>query len=290
MKKILIVTLLAFLLVGCSNSKSTNVSNANEVIWKSNKASYTAGDLYKGLKSQDYTSILVNKIVNKIGELEGLDMDSFNTDADANVQEVLDQGGEDYIIYYYSSVDNYRDALINSYIMDELLRVKANEVYDESKTEYLPYQAEIAYFDTLEAAQAVVDSVNGGLHTFPYSSIENGYTKEIAPTVFSDVSEEIPLEVKDYVLNNGKIGLSDPIETKTVTTDANGETVETYKYYVINLISTNADEFKEDFINYLVANTISSKDVVTEYMNKHNVKFYDQETYELFKKNYGEFK
>lgn len=288
MKKILIFTILAFLLVGCSN-KEISVSNSDDVIWKSNKTTYTKADLFKAMKAQDYTSIVITDIVNRIGELEGLNIEEIKKTADDTIKEIIDQGGEEYIVYYYGSDENYKNAMVSSSIIEEMLTTKANKTYEEQKAEYAPYKAEVVYFDTKEAAQAAIDATKDEEHTFEYACLVNGYTTEIAAKVYTDVSD-LPIEIKDYVLNGAELGISKVIETSTVATDSNGETITKPRYYVINLVSTNADEFKDEFIDFLVNDAINQDEVITEYMQKHNLKVYDQRTYELLKAKYGDFK
>ena len=52
------------------------------------------------------------------------------------------------------------------------------------------------------------------------------------------------------------------------------------------IISTDAAEFKDEFVNHVVTNYIDSQATVANILNKHNVKFYDQETYDFMKEAY----
>lgn len=288
MKKIVIMLALAFLLVGCT-SKNPTITNGDEVIFESIDTKYSAANLFEDLKVQDYTSVIMSDIVKKIGTLENIDITSIENETEATIKELVDGGSEYYIEYYYGTVDAYREQTILNEIITELLNNKAKESFDEYKESSKPYKAEVAFFETAEDAKKVIEQVNSGEHTFAFAASENGFTGEVTEKIYTDGSD-LPLEVKDYVLNTSTGGMSDVIQSSTIATDAEGNSAITPRYYLVNVISKNADEFKDDFISYLANEILDSKVVLGELMSKHNVKVYDQRTYELLKKNYGDFK
>ena len=286
MKKILIVLLLAFMLAACAGHDAA-ISNGNEVVWTSKDKTYTKNDLYNDLKSQDYTSVVISSILEKVADKEGLDLDSFKKEAEDTIQSLIDQGYESYITYYYGSKEEYIKNTITNAILADLANKEATEMFDSYKEEYLPYKAEMAYFSDKEVAQKVVDAVNSNEHTFAYAAQENGFTQAIEANIYTDTSE-LPVEVKEAILSSDKTGILDIVQSSTYTTSADGNSTITPRYYVINVISRNADEFKNEFIEYATSYIVNGDELITKYLKKYNVKIHDQRTYELLKDIYGD--
>lgn len=287
MKKIFIVLMLALLLVGCGKHDA-NITNKDDVIWTENGHNFTSKDLFEELKSQDYTPIIIRNIVSKIAEFENVDLAKVKESADNDVQQIVNTYGDYYFQYYGTTKEEYAKSYYSKALLTELMKIYANESFDSLVEEYVPYLAEVAYFDDLELAKTVVNDVRDGEHTFAYSCEENGFTEEVTSKVYTDLSD-LPLEVKDYVLNSSNIGLSDVIQSSRVATDSEGNSSIIPRYYIINLTSKNADEFKDEFINYLITEVFDSNEILSKFMTKYNVKVYDQRTYELLNNTYGDF-
>lgn len=285
MKNILTVLLLVFVLLGCSNKSGAAISNGDEAIWSSPNKTYTKNELYQSMKSQDYTEAVISSIVKNFAQKEGIDVKAKEDEANGSYEEVIKSGYGSYIDYYYGSKEAYITQTVRSELTSELNRIKFLEKFTEMKAEYMPYKAEIAYFNTAEEAQKVIDDVNNNIGTFAYVSSENGFADAINASVYTDTSD-LPIEVKEAVQNaqsNGKSGLIGPIQTSLAATETGGTTVVTPRYYVINVISINADEFKDEFVEYGITNIYTGDDILNEYMKKYNFQVYDQETYDLLK-------
>lgn len=289
MRKIITIAVICLMLCGCSNGHDANITNDSDIIWSSDNQTYTSKDLNELLKYQDYSIVLLNNILTKIGELEGIDVDTYLKETEDTVNMYVEQGLADQLIAYYGSVNNYKSLLIIDSIVTDLYDKVANEKYDEYKESNPPYKAEIAYFDDIEKAKNVVNSVKNNEHTFAFACEENGYTQTVTATIYTDQSD-LPVEVKSMALNTTETGVTDPIQSSTYITDDKGESTITPRYYVINIISKDADEFKDEFIQYIKDSLLDSNTVVGDYMRKYDLKVYDQRTYELLKQNYGDFK
>lgn len=289
MRKIITIAVICLMLCGCSNGHDANITNDSDIIWSSDNQTYTSKDLNELLKYQDYSIVLLNNILTKIGELEGIDVDTYLKETEDTVNMYVEQGLVDQLIAYYGSVNNYKSLLIIDSIVTDLYDKVANEKYDEYKESNPPYKAEIAYFDDIEKAKNVVNSVKNNEHTFAFACEENGYTQTVTAAIYTDQSD-LPVEVKSMALNTTETGVTDPIQSSTYITDDKGESTITPRYYVINIISKDADEFKDEFIQYIKDSLLDSNTVVGDYMRKYDLKVYDQRTYELLKQNYGDFK
>lgn len=287
MKKLVIVLMLSLLLVGCGKHDA-QISNANDVIWTENGHNYTSSQLNENIKQQDFSGIVIRDIIEKIAVLENIDTTTVKANVDKDVDAMLESYGEYYFQYYGTTVDEYRKSHYADSLLSELMKIYVNGQFDFYKEDFGPYKAEIAYFDELDAANAVIEDVNGGEHTFAYSALEHGFATEITEQVYTDQSD-LPIEIKDYAMNTNELGLSNVIQSSTVATDAEGNSTITPRYYIMNLVSKDVNEFKDDFISWLISNALDSKEIINNYMTKYNVKFYDQRTYELIKETYGDY-
>lgn len=287
MKKVLVCLLLVFVLFGCS-SNNAKLSDGSEVIWKSKKKSYTANDLFNDMRTSDYTANLTMSIISKIGEKEGIDTTTFKEEAEKELQDMKDQGYEMYISYYYGSEDNYINNSVISKLYNELLKKDATENFEEYKDTYVPYKAQMAYFDDQITAQKFIDSFNEGEKDFQELASENGYTGTADIQIYSDESD-VPTEVKETVLSMNS-GISSIITSSTYQTSADGESTVTPRYYVVNLISKDANEFKDEFINKLVETILDTTLVTNKYIEKYGVEMHDQGAYDLLKPTYEAIK
>lgn len=288
MKRIALALIALLLLVGCSSKEFSSknyaqVSGGDEVIFTyPDGKNYTKQDLFNNLKNFDYSSTILSEICKKIGTAEGLDMEQFANDAEEYINNFKENGAE-YIITYYGGEKVMTDTFIATKIMEVFNERYVEENFDSLLAEDKPVKAQLASFDILEDAEKFIEMVNDG-SSFEMAAAELGYGKEASPTVYVD-SDELTLEVKDYLLNNSDNGLSPVLTTVKTTSDASGNSVETPVYYVLNIISRDINEFKEEYVTKASANIES--DTILDYMfKKFDIRFYDQRTYEMMSKIY----
>ena len=190
-------------------------------------------------------------------------------------------------------IDNFDDFGGEEYfkkqlIADEILHEKAKEIVssdiDNNALVDVPIKAKVAYFDDLEVAQSVVDAVNEG-STFEMAATEAGFMYQIIEDIYLDSNETLPLEVKEYINSTSNNGLSTIIMTQTSTVDADGKEVMTPRYYLLDITSRDYKEFLDDYLS-LKAENIDEKEVIKYVIKDHDVKFYDEDTYNKLKTNY----
>lgn len=286
MKKLLLTVSALFLLTACTSAHYTKVSDGDSVIFtKNDGTSYTKQDLYTTMVNNDVTDLLSIRLVNKLAELEGVDVESIRSEVEATTNSMVEAGYESFINSYYGSVENYNKSYISSQCLTALAKQTIEANFDKYVEDYAPYKAEIVYFDEKETAQAVIDAVNNEESTFEYACTENGYEGEVSETLYTDSDSDLPVEVKDYVLNTENTGVSNVIEVATTMTDSDGNSTVTNRYYVVNLISKNVDDFKDEFIEK-VASDIDTDDTINALLEKYNFEVHDQRVYELLKAEY----
>ncbi len=286
MKKIclLLICLLAF--SACSSSHYSYLSDGDEVIYKdASGKKYTKEDLYESMKSNDITDSLKISLVNKLATLEGVDIDSITSTVEESVNAMVDGGYESFIISYYGSVENYKRSYIANQALTALAKVYVENDFETYVENYNPYKAEIVYFDDKDAAQAVLDAVNNEENTFEYACTENGYESEVSETLYTDNDSDLPVDVKEYVLNTADSGLSDIIEVTTTATDSDGDSTVNSRYYLVNLISKNVEDFKDEFVEKVVSD-VDKDTIINSLLEKYNFETHDQRIYELLKETY----
>ncbi|MBQ1477375.1 MAG: hypothetical protein IIZ33_04450 [Erysipelotrichaceae bacterium] len=284
MKKVLVILLSLLLLAGCSASDGyAHASNESDVIFTAGKTKYTKGDLFYTLRSYDYSSIVMNDMIYSIMEAEGVDMTEYEESADSTM-EMYRQ------IYGLENFDSYGgdDAFKKALIVEHHLEHEKEEMIDEKLDTYLeedsPVQAKVAWFDVKEDAEAVLKEIEEGA-TIEMASLAHGFNGQISATVYLDSDSTLPLQVKEYLAGNTETGMAPVIIAMTTTTDAEGNSVETPRYYVIEVLSRDVNDFKEDYYA-LKSEAIENNDVFKRLLEGHEIHFYDQGTLDLMKKTY----
>ena len=284
MKKILIALLVLLLLAGCSSnsSKGAQVSDPNEVIFEGNGKKYTKDDLFYTLRSYDYPSAILYDMLYKCAVNEKGDLSEY--------EEEVNETIEFYELYYgmtdfdsYGGEEVFRRMLTASLFLED----KKSEFVEEELDSYIendvPVLAKVAYFDDEEAAKATLEMIEGG-NTFEMAVLENGYDYSAQETIYLDSNESLPLQVKEF-FHTAEPGLSPIITSITQTTDSDGNTIDTPRYYLIDLISKDVNDFKEGYID-LKAELIEDNDAIKKIFSNHEIAFYDQETLDKMKSAY----
>lgn len=285
MKKIIVLLFVLLLMAGCSaDSHLSKVSEGETVLFKGPNKTFTKQDLYKQLKVTDSGAITTD-IMNKIALASAdIDMDKINADADELINTYKEMGYEDYIIASYGSMEAYKDSYISTLLFSELSKLYVKDNYDTIIGDDKPVKMAIASFDSEEEALKCIEDVNNG-STFDMAAANNNSINTPSTSVYSDSDQSLVYEVKEYLNSTDKTGLSTVIVNIATSTDADGNQTEKKTYYVLYIESRNADEFKDEYIELKAAET-EAETVRNHFMSSHEIKFYDQDLYELMSSTY----
>ncbi len=285
MKKIIVLLFVLLLMAGCSaDSHLSKVSEGETVLFKGPNKTFTKQDLYKQLKVTDSGAITTD-IMNKIALASAdIDMDKINADADELINTYKEMGYEDYIIASYGSMEAYKDSYISTLLFSELSKLYVKDNYDTIIGDDKPVKMAIASFDSEEEALKCIEDFNNG-STFDMAAANNNSINTPSTSVYSDSDQSLVYEVKEYLNSTDKTGLSTVIVNIATSTDADGNQTEKKTYYVLNIESRNADEFKDEYIELKAAET-EAETVRNHFMSSHEIKFYDQDLYELMSSTY----
>ena len=284
MKKLLLCISLSIMLLACSSNSSIKINNADEVIYSSDKVSYTKQNLFDDMRKNDYSAKVASSILNQTAIADGIDLTTTEEELAEGYDYYVEMLGQETVNSYFGSKENYIKSYKTTEIISKYFEKEILDDYDTFVNEYKPYKAEIIYFDDESSADATIELYNNGENTFAYAASESGYASEVSATIYTDKSD-LPVDVKSVALNASG-PLTTKVITSTVQTEANGVSVTKDRYYVVNIISVDSEEIKDEFITHLVSNYLDSAATVAKVLNDHNVKFYDQTTYDLMKAAY----
>lgn len=288
MKKGFTVILIALLLSACSSKNIYSyLSNGDDPIFTGPNVTYTYNDLYKSLKVSSGEEI-ENQILLSIADTYDIDREELENQAQETIDLYVSLGYEEYLTSYYGTLDAYKKMYVSSLILNELAKIYVEENYETLKEEDLPVKMQLASFDTQEDAQKCIDDFNSG-STFDMAAINNNSLNSPQSAVYVDSDSSLVYEIKEYLNSTDTTGVSSIITTTSMSKDDDGNDVESHTYYVLNVESRDADEFKEDYIS-LAASNASLETINKYFFTSHELKFYDQDIYELMSGNYEELK
>ena len=286
MKKLILILACLSLLTACQKDAIATVSEGETVIFQNEKTTFTKQDSFNAMKNNDYSSIIVNDILAKIAKLEGLDENELSTLADEKVAEIEKAYGDLFaqLTEAYGGLDNLKKNAVATAISEKLVNKYIADNFDQFVSENLPVKMQVAYFDSTEKAEAAKTQIENG-STFEMAVLNNGYNTEAKAKIYLD-SDSLPLEVKEWVNASEALGLSDIIAMSTVAKDPNsGEEIVTARYYLVNIVERDANNFKEEFINTMIAKK-DNKEALNYYFEKYDIEFHDQRTYDLVSSQY----
>ncbi len=283
MKKVLLVLLTVLFLFGCSgNGGTAKVSDGETAIITSPDGDYTKQDLFDAFMNTDISYTLLQNICRQIAVKEGFEVEE-------SVNETLELYksiyGEqfDTLAESYGGLEAFTEYLRGSAsitrLYDEYIKINLDQYIEE----YKPFKGQVVYFDSAEDVASFLERVKGGAD-FAETATAMGYLLDASGQVYTD-KDSLPFEVKEYINAASGTGLSDPIETVLSTSDANGTTTETTRYYVVNILDKDAGNFQEEFINSLRSH-VDSVPAMNYYFGKYNLTVHDQRVYDLLSKTY----
>ena len=288
MKKIIFVLLALLMLCSCTNSNNmySQISEDEVLFSGPDNYSYSKSQLYKAMKADAGESIVYDILKRIALDNNLVNLEELEKQADEFIETYTSMGYESYIVSYYGSLDAYKDAYVESLIMTELAKHYVTDNYTTLVAENKPVKMQVANFEKIEDAQKCIEDFNNG-STFDMAAINNNANNAPESAVYLDSDSTLVYDVKQYVNESNGTGISDVITYSTSTsTDAGTNTNETY--YVVNIESRNADDFKDQFIE-LLTNTTNLDTIEKHYLTQHNIEYFDQDLYKIMterKENY----
>lgn len=286
MKKLFIILILLLLACGCSNADNSNARLSEEkdtIYFEYDGKKYTKNDVFQRLKAQSVESTIETLVAKQALVAEGFDFESKKEEYGAQYDMVVSIYGEEMVSQYYGD----KDSFIKMCELNDAPNIYITNYVENRLADFLTkYPSEyIEYINTSDKAKATkLQKLVAGGASFEEAcekvNFENGETTitNVISTEDTTFPESVNEEYKK--LEVGKVSSVIEYVEEVETTDETADTENTeptVQYYVIRLISKDAEnDYKDDFISYVVQNEgiTSIFDVLDE---DHKVNFYDDD-------------
>ena len=261
-KKVLGIMCALVIFTGCS--KSTKLSNGEEVVASIDGKDFTSNELYDALKDKYGTSVLINLVDSYIANKELEDNEDANVYADSMISQYklqYEQYGMDFNQALssagYSSIDAFKEVLISDYKMNEVTKnylkdtVTDKEIkkyYDEKISEELDVKHILIIPDVKEGAtddekkeaedvayNKTVDLINMLNQGADFEQLAKDNSQDTASAANGGVINNVTKEGYVTEFYNAAYALE---EGKYTTTPVKSE----YGYHIIYLVKKNEKE------------------------------------------------
>ena len=106
MKKLLLCISLSIMLLACSSNSSIKINNADEVIYSSDKVSYTKQNLFDDMRKNDYSAKVASSILNQTAIADGIDLTTTEEELAEGYDYYVEMLGQETVNYYFGSKEN----------------------------------------------------------------------------------------------------------------------------------------------------------------------------------------
>lgn len=303
-KKVLVLSLCAFLLLVTGCGKVPKLANGEEVVAKVDGKEVTADDIYKELKKSGGTSAVVNMIDAFIANEEIEDSEDAKATAEVQLETIKEQYGESFESALtsagYENESDFLDDLILEYKKNEVVeKYVAEKITDEEIQKYYDEQVfgEMTAKHILIQPETTDDMTEEEVEEAENAALEkaNELIQKLADGAdFAELAKENSDDegtasdggeftfTKDQVVSEFWEGAAALKDGEYTTTPVKS----TYGYHIILRVSQNEkpslEEKEEDIIDTLVSTRLSedtnlSMKIWAEVREKYNFEIIDSD-------------
>lgn len=281
-KKSLTVLLSGLLLVGCSSSAQTSVTDGNETIMTIGDKAYTYNDEYRCLKNSTAgASGLIFLASQPIYDAEVGRTDEIIKEAEKRLADFSEN--EDFeesikSLGFADKQDYLERALIPSVQSSFLFEKYLTDAKDSIIEKYDPVLVSIIETDSEDnankALQALKDGQDAGKVSAQYASEDATYKGTEQIVLATD--KALPTTLLNSILDAGKEGVLDQVFTNDTSTDDK-------IYYVANVVSIDYDKNLSKIKTMFQSNQTVQTEMQIFYFKKYNLEIHDQAIYDYYK-------
>lgn len=280
MKKILILMACTLLILsGCADA-SANITNGKEIVVSLNNENYTRQELYSFMTNYGGAYFAISNAQKIIldSEVEITEEMENNVDSTLSVyQTMLGDSFESYLQSQgYTGIEQYREMLLQNEQLTELISLYVAANYEELSSRYIPRKIQLMKFDNEETAKEALDELSAG-GDFADVAKEKGSLVDGAEQVITSTSSFET--VVQYAISTQGVGL-----TGDVIANDDGSA-----FYIVKVLSNDAEELKEEAIAVIAANSSMSEEALQYYFKQYDFRVYDIDLYNQLQENYSEF-
>lgn len=282
MKKLLCVcaAALLFTVSGCSDA-TTTVSDGSTSLITVGGTSITKDDIYTGLKTQGAVNSIINMVTELICDKEIPLTDEIKAEAQSTMDSFKGYVGEenwDAFIKnngYASEEDYFNQRVVLAARAGHITEKYLEEDWTNVVDVYKPRQIQIFVTDDEEKANQALEAIKGGKDVAEVVEELSGITDSYNGSVQTLSSQSgLPANVWGNITK--------VTENNTVLDEVQYN-LDLTAYYVIKVVGTDPEEFKETAIKGLASVTDIQNESFAFYLKKYNFNIYDIDIYNAFK-------
>lgn len=282
MKKLLCVcaAALLFTVSGCSDA-TTSVTDGSTSLITVGGTSITKEDVYTGLKTQGAVNSIINMVTELICDKEIPLTDEIKAEAQSTMDSFKGYVGEenwDVFIKnngYASEEDYFNQRVVLAARAGHITEKYLEEDWTNVVDVYKPRQVQIFVTDDEEKANQALEAIKGGKDVAEVVEELGGITDSYNGSVQTLSSQSgLPANVWGNITK--------VTENNTVLDEVQYN-LDLTAYYVVKVVGTDPEEFKETAIKGLASVTDIQNESFAFYLKKYNFNIYDIDIYNAFK-------
>ena len=282
MKKLLCVcaAALLFTVSGCSDA-TTSVTDGSTALITVGNTKITKENVYTGLKTQGAVNSIINMVTQIICDNEIPLTDEIKAEAQSTMDSFKGYVGEenwDAFIKgngYASEEDYFNQRVVLAARAGHITEKYLEEDWSNVISVYKPRQVQIFTTDDEEVANKALEAIKGGKEVADVVEEMGGITENYNGSTQTLSSESgLPTNVWGNITK--------VTENNTVLDEVQ-YSLDLTTYYVVKVIATNPEDFKETAIKGLASSTTLQNEGFAYYLKKYNFNIYDIDIYNAFK-------
>ncbi|MCF0111989.1 MAG: hypothetical protein HUJ58_08800 [Erysipelotrichaceae bacterium] len=286
MKKVLLVAVCALMLLGCEDA-SAKLKSGNDAVVTLGGSKVTKNQMYEILRTQDAGETAVTLAKNYILEKEIENTDEIETKAQeelASVKEALGENWELYLSYYgyASEEDCYQNDILPSVKEQFLLNKYVEEQWEDLKVYWYPTKVKMIETESADDANAALTEVKEGAE---FETVAAKYTTKSDDLY--DGAEHLVSRADQDTLPSMVISFLRENTSPTVSAVLNSNDLT--KFYVVQVIACNPDQYKEEAVELISSQDDLSDEAMAYYFKKYNFHVYDISLLNDMKSNYPSY-
>ena len=276
----MMLALAALLLTGCSDAQAA-LKDPKTAVFTVGDQTLTKGEMYSFMTARDAGYFAINEAKKVILENEVPVTEDMKKEAQTALDSYKSMLGDtfnDYLASYgFADEEDYlNNNLILSLRSEQLTKNFINENFDAMVSRYTPKKIKMMQFtDLAKATEALQQVKDGG--NFDEIATASGSTVSAAETI-ATVQSQYPATVLTFLAST-----TDPTLSEVIVDD-NGT-----NFYIVQVLSTNAQDFKEQAVDTFAAIPALSSEASVFYFDKYNFTVYDITIYNQLKANYKDY-
>ena len=282
MKKLILILISLLMFTGCVSEGKTDINNKDEVIYTIGDDKLVREDIYNLMLSQvGYAAVLDNAlkfIYEKEVVLDENDNkkieEEFNemkANYNAMWEDILLQSG-------FADEQAFKDTIIERKKEEKLNSKFVTEKFDHYTSLYNPKYIQYMTFTDIETAEKALADIKAGVD-FKEVATTHSASGNKEEHVYTNVTS-LPFDIKTFIdVATGPITseIIANVEPATPETSTSPATEEKTTYYIVNVIDTDNNNFKDEFISAVGEIQETTDEMLKHYYDLYNFKVYNEE-------------